>query len=188
MSLSDRDLGGAMSSVEQIRSEYAGLQKQIAGHCQQIEDLEPGELEFNRVYDQLVRSTKQLVALDADLPAKLAEPGRYLSGRIVRWSWRGQAAAGAALAVLAVVPVGWSPSAWWLLLLIPHTLAALAGGGMNVPAKDHMELRVLAIALHLVCAVVIVVAVGVISPWWTIAAVVGWLIVGGIALGKAGVL
>lgn len=175
-----------MSSVQQIRSEYSGLQKQIAGHCEQIEDLEPGELEFNRVYDQLVRSTRRLVALGADLPAKLAEPGRYLSERIVRWSWRGQAAAGAALAVLVLIPVGWSPSAWWLLLLIPHTLAALAGGGMNVPAKDHMALRALAIALHLVCAVVIVAVLGVISPWWTIAAVVGWLIIGGIALDKAG--
>ncbi|MDH2390612.1 hypothetical protein QCN29_17800 [Streptomyces sp. HNM0663] len=70
------DLGGVMSSVGQIRSEYAGLQQQIAGYCEEIEELEPGELEFNRLYDQLVRSTRQLVAAHAELPAKLAEPGR----------------------------------------------------------------------------------------------------------------
>ncbi|MCZ7430137.1 hypothetical protein [Streptomyces sp. WMMC1477] len=176
-----------MSSVEQIRSEYAGLQQQIAGYCEEIEDLEQGELEFNRVYDQLVRSTRQLVAADAELPAKLAEPGRHLSERVVRWSWRGQAALGAMLAVVAAVPASWSPSAWWLLLIIPHTAAALAGSRIRVPARGHMDLRAAAIVLHPVCALVIAIVTGLVSAWWILAVAVGWVVVGGLTMDdKAG--
>ncbi|GAA4658653.1 hypothetical protein GCM10023347_07440 [Streptomyces chumphonensis] len=176
-----------MGSVEQIRSEYGELQQQIAGYCEEIEDLEQGELEFNRVYDQLVRSTRQLVAAHSGLPAKLAEPGRHLSERIVRWSWRSQAALGAALAVVTAVPAAWSPSAWWLLLIIPHTAAALAGSRIRVPADGHRELRAAAIALHPVCALVVAIVTGLVSAWWILAAAVGWLVVGGLTMDdKAG--
>lgn len=51
-----------MGSVEQNRGEYAGLQQQITGYCEETEDLEQGELEFNRLYGRLVRSTRQHTA------------------------------------------------------------------------------------------------------------------------------
>ncbi|WP_149563174.1 MULTISPECIES: hypothetical protein [Streptomyces] len=175
-----------MSSVEQVRREYAGLQQQIAGYCEAIEDLEPGELEFNRVYDQLVRSTRQLVAADAELPAKLAEPGRQLSERIVRWSWRSQAVLGAAMVVMVAIPAVWSPSAWWLLLVLPHAVAVLAGIRVPVPARSHIDLRAAAIVLHPVGALVVAVVTGLIAAWWIVAVAVGWLVVGTLTMDKAG--
>lgn len=174
-----------MSSVEQVRREYAGLQQRIAGYCEAIEDLTPGELEFNRVYDQLVRSTRQLGASDAELSAKLAEPGRQQSEGIVRRSWSSQAVLHAAMAVMVAIPAAWSPSEWWLLLVLPHTVAVLAGTRMPVPAHSH-NLRAAAIVLHPAGALVAAVVTGLIAPWWIVAVAAGWLFVGALTMDKAG--
>ena len=163
-------------SARDVQAEYDTLQRQIAGNCDEIEDLEPGELEFNRVYDQLVRSTQRLIALDGELPTRLAEPGRWLSQRIVRWSWPGQAAVATVLGVLVVV-ADWS--LWWLPLLIPHLLATLAGCRQNVTAEQHLERRYLAYGLNAIGLLIVLMVTGVLSAWLTILVIIGWLIVAG---------
>jgi hypothetical protein len=168
-----------MSNQGDVAAEYGRLQKQVADSCGEIEDLEPGELEFNRVYDELVRSTQRLVALDAELPERMAEPGRWLSERIVRWSWWGQAAVAVALAVLVLV-ADWS--LWWLLLVIPHLVATLAGCWQKVTARQHLQRRHLAFGLHAIGVLTILVVTGALSAWFTILTIIGWVVLGGAAL------
>ena len=71
-------------------------------------------------------------------------------------------------------------TAWWLLLLIPHLLATLLGRSIKVTVPQHKQQRGIAYALHALCVLVILVALGVLSAWWwTIAVLIGWALIGG---------
>ncbi|MFC9067944.1 MULTISPECIES: hypothetical protein [Streptomyces] len=179
--------GTGQSPVEK----YAALRRNVAHRCEEIGELEHGELEFNRVYDELVRTTHQLVAAGERLPAEVAalraaeaEPDRLLSERIVRWSWGSQTAAAVVLVGLVVFIPSWS--AGWLALLIPHTAALVAGCRMRVPTAMHDARRIGAYLLHGVCALMILLVAGVLSMWIIIGIVIGWVVVAGASLADEG--
>lgn len=87
-------------------------------------------------------------------------------------SWLGQVALGAALMVTVLLS---ARSAWWLVILIPHTLAVLAGAFQAVTTDNHVVRRRLVLGLHLECALVAVVSLHMISLWFVILALLGWL-------------
>ncbi|GAB2766563.1 hypothetical protein [Streptomyces bullii] len=83
-----------------------------------------------------------------------------------------------ALALITVV-LAFDRTAWWLLLLIPHLLATLLGWTIKVTIQQHKQQRGIALALHALCLLVILVALGVLSAWWIIAVLIGWALIGG---------
>lgn len=124
----------------------------------------------------MVQGAEELLAFEQTLPTLLAEPQRLRSAKIVRWSWRGQTAASTAL-ITAVLVL--DRTAWWLLLLIPHLLATLLGWSIQMTVQQHKQQRGIAVALHALCLLVILVALGVLSAWWIIAVLIGWALIGG---------
>ena len=161
-------------------AEHTELRQRIAESHEELDGLEPGELPFNLHYDELVRATQQLLALEETLPRRLAEPGRRRSERIVLWSWRGQAALAAVLVVLVLV-LG-SVTQWWLLLVVPHLVATLGGCWQTVGVADHLQRRVAAIGLHPLGVLMVLTVLGVLSAWWVLLFLGGWIIVGAIAV------
>ncbi|MEU6885604.1 hypothetical protein ABZ918_10400 [Streptomyces viridosporus] len=45
--------------------------------------------------------------------------------------------------------------------------------------QQHKQQRRIAFALHALCVLVILVALGVLSAWWIIAVLIGWALIGG---------
>lgn len=82
-----------------------------------------------------------------------------------------------AAALIAAVLL-WGSTAWWLVLLVPHLLATLAGWSVKVTAARHAQQRGAAVGLHALCLLVALVSLGVLSAWFIIAIVIGWLVVG----------
>jgi hypothetical protein len=80
---------------------------------------------------------------------------------------------------LITVVLAFDHTVWWLVLLIPHLLATLLGWSIKVTVQQHKQQRGIAFALHALCLLVIIVALGVLSAWWIIAVLIGWALIGG---------
>lgn len=165
MSVTERDLN------EQHRTMAADL---AARHAR-IKELDPDDPGFDGQYTALVERAGELLAFEGRLSARLAEPQRLRSASIVRWAWRAQTAVAVAL-IIAALALG--HTAWWLVLLIPHLLATLMGWPVTVTAKRHHQQRIVAFALQAQGVLVVLVVLGVLSPWWIIAVVIGWIGIG----------
>lgn len=134
-------------------------------------------------YRALVERAETLLAFEARLPARLAEPQRRRGARVVFWSWRVQSAVAAGLIVAAHLL---GHSGWWLLLILPHLAGTLAGWSLKVPAGQHATRRWGALALHVVGALLVLLVLGVITAWFLIAVAVGWFVVGVLCLDETG--
>ncbi|THC43158.1 hypothetical protein [Streptomyces sp. A1499] len=77
----------------------------------------------------LANTTGRVVEFEKTISERLAEPEFRRSKRIVTWSWRGQAAVDAVLIALVRIL---DRSTWWLVLLVPHFMATVAG---RLPAR-----------------------------------------------------
>lgn len=165
VSVTERDLN------EQHRTMAADL---AARHAR-IKELDPDDPGFDGQYTALVERAGELLAFEGRLSARLAEPQRLRSASIVRWAWRAQTAVAVAL-IIAALALG--HTAWWLVLLIPHLLATLMGWPVTVTAKRHHQQRIVAFALQAQGVLVVLVVLGVLSPWWIIAVVIGWIGIG----------
>ncbi|MFH9016630.1 hypothetical protein ACH4C6_35760 [Streptomyces sp. NPDC017943] len=148
----------------------------LAARHARVKELDFDDAEFDGQYTAMVQRAEELLAFEQTLPTRLAEPQRLRSAKIVRWSWRGQTAVSITL-ITAVLVL--DRTAWWLLLLIPHVLATLLGWSIKVTVQQHKQQRVIAFALHALCVLVILVALGVLSAWWIIAVLIGWALIGG---------
>ncbi|MEU3290323.1 hypothetical protein [Streptomyces longwoodensis] len=159
-----------------LHEQHRAMTSDLAARHARVKELDVDDLEFDGHYTAMVQGAEELLAFEQMLPTRLAEPQRLRSAKIVRWSWRGQTAVAIAL-ITAVLVL--DRTAWWLVLLIPHLLATLLGWSIKVTAQQHKQQRGIAFALHALCVLVILVALGVLSAWWIIAVLIGWAFIGG---------
>lgn len=165
-----------MGSVKnEIEAEHAQLRQRLGARHAKVVQREAGGEDFMAEYARLLHAADKLLAFEQTLPAKLAEPERQVSERIVRTSWFGQAAISVALIVLVFAL---DHSAWWLVVLVPHTIAILSFAFQKVTAKNHRFYRHLTIGLHLECTLIVLIALSVISLWFVILAIIGWIVLG----------
>ncbi|MER5586519.1 hypothetical protein ABT090_33430 [Streptomyces asoensis] len=157
----------------EIDAEYGQLQQQLLARHTEVARYETGDEDFGTGYARLLQAADELLAFEETIPARLAEPERQLSERIVRMSWLGQRAIAVAL---IVVTFALDHSAWWLVVLIPHLIATLSFTPRKVTDRDHRFYRHLAIGLHLECLLVALITLSVISLWLVILAVIGWVV------------
>ncbi|MBC2908341.1 hypothetical protein, partial [Streptomyces cupreus] len=147
----------------------------LAAQQARVKGLDPGIAEYDDHYGELVERAEKLLAFEQELPTRIAEPQRLRSVAIVRWAWRLQTAVAAGL-IAAALALG--HTARWLVLLIPHLLATLMGWSIAVTGERHRQQRAIALALQAEGALVIVVVLGVLSPWWIIGILAGWIGIG----------
>ena len=167
-------------SERQLHEQHQAVIKDLAAQHTRLKQLDPEDAAFGEQYEQLTAGATQLLEFERAMPARLAEPQRQRSEQIVTWSWRGETAVAVAL-IGAVFALG--HSAWWLVLLIPHLLATLLGWTITVTTERHKQQRAVAIALHALCLLVALVSLGVLSAWWIIATVIGWIAIGVVSEG-----
>lgn len=163
------------STGQKIGEQFAQLQQRV-GACRAEVLKHCDSDQFAVEYARLVKVTSELVEFEKTIPERLAEPDRRRSEHIVTWSWRGQAVVGAVLIALVFV---FDHSTWWLVLLIPHVVGTVAGCFQKVDAHQHRDRRFGAIALHVVALLVALISLSVISRWFIIVAVAGWVLVAG---------
>ncbi|MGW2183112.1 hypothetical protein ACWCXX_34670 [Streptomyces sp. NPDC001732] len=166
-----------MDSTEQdVEQQFTRLQQKVGASHAEVLKHDVDDDRFAAEYARLVNTVTELVEFEETIPGLLAEPERRRSERIVTWSWRAQAAVGAVLIALVFVL---DRSAWWLVLLVPHFAATVAGCFQKVDAEQHRDRRFGAIALHVVALLMALISLSVISRWFIIAAAIGWLLVAG---------
>ncbi|MDV9186834.1 hypothetical protein R6L23_01050 [Streptomyces sp. SR27] len=162
-----------MGSTEQeIARRFAELQQRVGERRTRVLRAVGDEDRFAAGYAELVKAVGELVEYDTTIPQRLAEPARQLSERIVRWSWRGQAAVAA---VMVVLVFALDMSGGWLLLLLPHLLGTLGGSFQKVDAGDHMTRRYATLAVHVVGVLVVLVTLSVISAWFIVLILFIWV-------------
>ncbi|MGP3777136.1 hypothetical protein ACTWJ8_40510 (plasmid) [Streptomyces sp. SDT5-1] len=164
-----------MSTRAEIAAEYVQLQRTVKDRHADLAGHTVGDEEFASRYGALLEATDALLESERTLPSRLAEPDRQLSERIVRCSWLGQVAVAI---VLAVLVFALDRSAWWLVVLVPHTIALLAFSFQKVTEKNHRFYRHLTIGLHMECVLVALIVLSVISAWFLVLAIFGWLVLG----------
>ncbi|MGW1412517.1 hypothetical protein [Streptomyces sp. NPDC002403] len=116
-----------------------------------------------------------LMAYEKQMPALLAEPERVRSEKVIFWSWRVQSAVAIAL-ILAFRLLGYSDG--WYALVMPHLVGTFYGWRLEATVKNHLARRTASIALHAVGALLVLVVLGVLPPWFIVAFLIGWAFVG----------
>jgi hypothetical protein len=169
------------TTEHQLHDQHRAMVQDLSARHARLKQLAPGDAAFDEQYEELVAHAAHLLEFEGLLPNRLAEPQRQRSEQIVKWSWRAQTAVAVAL-IAAVFVLG--HTAWWLVLLIPHLLATMAGWRIKVTMAGHKQQRAVALGLHALCLLVAVVVLGVLSAWWIIAIVIGWVVVGGASEGN----
>ncbi|MEG9551672.1 hypothetical protein V5N34_26725 [Streptomyces baarnensis] len=129
----------------------------------------------DEAFDVLMERAQTLMMYETQMPALLAEPERARSEKIIFWSWRAQSAVAVAL-ILTFRLLGYSD--WWYALVVPHLVATFFGWPLKATVKNHLSLRTASIALHAVGVLLVLIVLGVLSPWFIIALVIGWAFVG----------
>ncbi|MFF0170883.1 hypothetical protein [Streptomyces prasinus] len=168
--------GEPVSATErELHEQHRTMTTDLAAQHGRVKAFDPDNAEFDGQYTALVERAEELLAFEQQLPARLAEPQRLRSASIVRWAWRAQTALAAAL-IIAALALG--HTGWWLVLLIPHLLATLMGWSITVTAQRHRQQRAIALVLQAQGVLVVLVVLGMLSPWWVIAVVLGWLGIG----------
>ncbi|WP_432190422.1 hypothetical protein [Streptomyces sp. Tue6028] len=172
-----------MAATErELHEKQQALIRDLGERHAQIERLDHDATSFDEQYEQLLACGEQLLEFERLLPARLAEPRRRRTEKIVKWSWLGESIVTVAL-IVTVFLLG--HTAWWLVLLIPHLLATMLGWSVTVTADRHKQQRAIAIGLHVPCLLVALVSLGVLSGWWITAIVIGWIAIGVASEGNA---
>ncbi|WP_158677829.1 hypothetical protein [Streptomyces sp. SPB074] len=171
------------STEQQITEHLAKLQREIGVRRAEALEYDVDADEFTVEYARLVEATSELVEFEETIPARLAEPERRRSERIVTWSWRGEAVVGAVLIALVFVL---DHSAWWLVLLVPHFALTAAGCYQKVDTEQHRDRRFAALTLHMVALLIALISLSVITRWCILAAAAGWLLIAGLSMDSTG--
>ncbi|MFE9445363.1 hypothetical protein ACFYO2_41890 [Streptomyces sp. NPDC006602] len=166
----------------QLREQHQAMIRDLRARHARIKQCGPDDAAFDEQYEQLVACAESLLEIERMLPGRLAQPKRERAEKVVKWSWRGQTVVAAAL-IAAVLALG--HTAWWLVLLIPHLVATLMGWSVTVTVERFKEQRAISIGLHVLCLLVALVALGVVSAWWIVAVLVGWVAVGAASEGAS---
>jgi hypothetical protein len=107
---------------------HKDLTRALSDQHARVVALGPGDAVTDDAFDALVEHAKTLLAFEHQLPTRLAEPKRLRSQKVIFWSWRVQSGVTAAL-IACVFLLG--HTAWWLVLILPHLLATLAGWSLK---------------------------------------------------------
>ncbi|MGK5696424.1 hypothetical protein ACSNOJ_26640 [Streptomyces sp. URMC 128] len=162
-------------SERELRERHRDMIRDLGVRHSRIRQADPDDATFDDLYEQLVAGAEKLLEFERTLPARLAQPKRERAAQVVKWSWRGQSGMAVAL-ITSLFVLG--HTAWWLVLLIPHLIGTLMGWSITVTTEGYKLQRGIAIGLHVLCLLVALVALGVVSAWWTIAVLAGWVVVG----------
>ncbi|MFF8423112.1 hypothetical protein [Streptomyces sp. NPDC015680] len=129
----------------------------------------------DEAFDILMERAQALMAYEKQMPALLAEPERVRSEKVIFWSWRIQSAVAIVL-ILVFRLLGYSDG--WYALVVPHLVATFCGWPLKATVKNHLARRAASIALHAVGVLLVLIVLGVLSPWFIVALVIGWAFVG----------
>jgi hypothetical protein len=158
-----------------LDNQHGALRRALRERHDRLTGLPAGDDRFEAEYEQLVAQATHLLEFEKQIPARLAEPQRQRSERFVRWSWRGQLAVAVLLIVLVFVL---GHTAWWLVLLIPHLLATLIGSFQKVTTEGHRRQCLVTVGMHVVCLMTALVSLSIISAWFIVLVLIGWLVTG----------
>ncbi|MFF5170544.1 hypothetical protein ACFY25_33425 [[Kitasatospora] papulosa] len=129
----------------------------------------------DEAFDVLMERAQALMAYEQKMPALLAEPQRLRSQKVIFWSWRAQSAVAIALIIVFRL-LGYSDG--WYALVVPHLVGTFCGWRLDATVKNHLARRNASIALHVVGALLVLIVLGVLSPWLIVAFLIGWAVVG----------
>ncbi|OCC07750.1 hypothetical protein A3Q37_06494 [Streptomyces sp. PTY087I2] len=128
-----------------------------------------------RYFDALMDRAQTLIAYEKQMPTLLAEPEQARSARIIYWSWRIQSAVAIAL-IFVFRLLGHSDG--WYFLVVPHLVATFFGWLLQATVKNHLSRRDASLGLHAVGVLLILIVLGILSPWFIVAILIGWAVVG----------
>ncbi|MFJ9195868.1 hypothetical protein [Streptomyces globisporus] len=129
----------------------------------------------DEAFDALMERARALMAYEKQMPALLAEPERLRSEKVIFWSWRAQSAVAVAL-IIAFRLLGYSDG--WYALVVPHLVGTFFGWPLKATVKNHLARRNASIGLHAVGVLLVLIVLGVLSPWFIVALLIGWAAVG----------
>ncbi|MFI0220125.1 hypothetical protein [Streptomyces lydicus] len=156
----------------QIVDEVAGLQASITSVLQELEGLPEDHPRYEALFEQLLKAGSTLLAYEAEVPAKQEEPHRKVSEKTLTWSSRAHGFGGALLALTPLTGwIGWG----WVALAAVQLVASFLIGAMDAPVQGHRQLRVAAVLLGGVTVLVPLVVLDVLSGWFWVAIIAGWI-------------
>ncbi|MFD9286280.1 hypothetical protein ACFWD7_55815 [Streptomyces mirabilis] len=167
----------------ELHAAHQDLVRALADQHAHVVALKPGESVSEEAFGTLMKRAETLLAFEQQLPARLVEPRRLRSQKVIYWSWRVQSSVAAALIVASHLL---GHTGWWLVLVLPHLLATFAGWSLEATLEEHLPRRTASIGLHLLGALLVLVVLGVVSPWFIAAVLVGWAAVGVAVLDERG--
>ncbi|MGQ4459251.1 hypothetical protein [[Kitasatospora] papulosa] len=159
----------------EVHQEHQKLARALADQYSRTHIQDHNEGVPDGAFDLLMECAQALMAYEQNMPARLAEPQRLRSQRVIFWSWRIQS--GVAIALIIVFRLlGYSDG--WYALVVPHLVGTLCGWRLDATVKNHLARRNASIALHAVGALLVLIVLGVLSPWFIVAFLIGWAVVG----------
>ncbi|GGT54201.1 hypothetical protein GCM10010271_67580 [Streptomyces kurssanovii] len=130
-----------------IAIEVARLQGDISAALSRLEGLPEQNPRYEAAFNDVIAASSTLLAYETEIPAKLQEPHRKASKKVMQWaSWAHLGGAG----LLALAPLtGWI-SWWWLVVAAIQAAVGFLVTGLDPKTGDHYNLRFSAGALTLV--------------------------------------
>ncbi len=131
--------GCALSDVRVgVEREWAAHRAQLLAVLEQLKGLDRDAPEFDAAFGRLEVAGAELLRFEGTIPARLAEPARQVTARLVTWAaWTH---AGAAALLVAAMALGWMSTSWSLATVLMLVLAA-AFGSQTISAADHQRRR-----------------------------------------------
>lgn len=166
---------GEARTEHEVHQEHQKLERALADQHARTDVQDHDEGVPDEAFDVLMERAQALMAYEQRMPALLAEPQRLRSQKVIFWSWRAQSAVAIALIIVFRL-LGYSDG--WYALVVPHLVGTFCGWRLEASVKNHLARRNASIALHAVGVLLVLVVLGVLSPWFIVAFLIGWAVVG----------
>ncbi|MCX4970825.1 hypothetical protein OHA98_39990 [Streptomyces sp. NBC_00654] len=163
---------GEARTGHEVHQEHEKLVRALADQHARTVAQDRGEGVPDEAFDVLMEHAQTLMAYEKQMPAFLAEPERVRSQKVIFWSWRVQSAVAIAL-IFVLHLLGYSHG--WYFLVVPHLVATFCGWPLEATVKNHLARRSASIVLHAMGVVLVLV---VLSPWFIVALLIGWAVIG----------
>jgi hypothetical protein len=173
-----RTTGGPVGEAQtehEVHQEHQKLVRALADQHALTVAQDQGEGVPDEAFDVLMERAQTLMAYEKQMPALLAEPERARSQKVIFWSWRSQSAVAIALVIVFRL-LGYSDG--WYALVVPHLVGTFCGWPLKATVKNHLARRNASIGLHVLGALLVLIVLGVLSPWFIVALLIGWAVVG----------
>lgn len=166
---------GEAQTEHEVHQEHQKLVRALADQHALTDVQDHDEGVPDEAFDILVERAQALMTYEQQMPALLAEPQRLRSQKAIFWSWRAQSAVAIALIIVFRL-LGYSNG--WYALVAPHLVATFCGWRLEATVKNHLPRRNASLALHAVGVLLVLIVLGVLSPWFIVAFLIGWAVVG----------